>query len=61
MASAMSPSSTVKASVLEMFCTERNSGLIASKTASSTTSSTKGPNSGAENARRRNEFLPKAS
>ena len=46
MASAISPSSTVKTSVLEMFCGERKSGLIAVKTASSTTSRMNGPNSG---------------
>ena len=45
-ASAMRPSSTVKASVLEMFCGDRKSGLIAVKTTSSTTSRTNGPNSG---------------
>ena len=45
-ASAIRPSSTVKASVLEMFCGDRKSGLIAQKTTSSTTSRTNGPNSG---------------
>src|SRR6478672_1177415 len=45
-ASAIRPSSTVKASVLEMFCGDRKSWLKPQKTPISTTSSTKGPNSG---------------
>src|SRR5882757_6104724 len=46
MASAISPSSTVKASVLEMFCGDRKSWLMLQNTEISTTSSTNGPNSG---------------
>ena len=57
MASAMRPSSTVKASVLLMFSSDRNSGLIDQKTTSSTTSRTSGPNSGCEMKRWRNGTL----
>ncbi len=57
MASAMSPSSTVKVSVLLILRTDRKSGLIAVKTASSSTSRTNGPNSGAETIRRRVELV----
>ena len=46
MASAIRPSSTVKASVLLMFCGDRKSWLIAQKTTSSTTSRTKRPEFG---------------
>ena len=46
MASAIRPSSTVKASVFEIFCGDRKSWLNPQKTEISTTSSTKGPNSG---------------
>ena len=45
-ASAMSPSSTVKVSVFETFSADRNDGLIAVNTTSSSTSRTSGPNSG---------------
>ena len=61
MASAIRPSSTVKASVLEMFCGERKLGLIAVKTTSSTTSSTSGPNSGRAIRRRIMELFPSTS
>src|SRR5947209_3692002 len=47
-ASAIRPSSTVNVSVLDMLSTDRKSGLIAVNTASSSTSNTRGPNSGAE-------------
>ena len=56
-ASAMSPSSTVKVSVLLMLRIDRKSGLIAVKTTSSTMSSTNGPNSGAEMSRRSWRFF----
>jgi hypothetical protein len=46
MASAISPSSTVKVSALPMLPSDRNVGLIAVKTISISTSSTKGPSSG---------------
>ena len=46
MASAMSPSSTVKASRLPTLASEMKAGLIAEKTTISKTRSTKGPNSG---------------
>ena len=47
-ASAMSPSSTVKVSALLMFVSDRNAGLIEVKTTSIKTRSTSGPNSGME-------------
>ena len=56
-ASAMSPSSTVKVRVLLILRTDRKSGLIALNTASSITSSTNGPNSGAEMRRRSWDFF----
>ena len=46
MASAISPSSTVKASMLPMLSTDRNAGLICQKTKIMATSRTNGPNSG---------------
>ena len=45
-ASAIRPSSTVKASVLLMFWSDRKPGLIDQKTTSSSASRTSGPNSG---------------
>ena len=60
-ASAIRPSSTVKASVLLIFPGDRKSWLIAQNTNSSTTSSTNGPNSGRAISRcgseRRSKFL----
>ena len=53
-ASAISPSSTVKVSVFEILSGERNDGLIHQKTTSSSTSSTSGPNSGMATKRWRN-------
>src|ERR1700743_2901941 len=61
MASAIRPSSTVKVSVLETLSGERNAELIAAKTAISRTSSTKGPNSGADMKRRRRDGCVKSS
>jgi hypothetical protein len=56
-ARAIRPSSTVKVRVLLMLRIERKSGLMAVKTASSSTNRTNGPNSGAETTRRRVEVV----
>ena len=50
-ASAISPNSTVKASMLPMLRDDRNAGLICQKTRTMTTSRTNGPNSGRDKMR----------
>ena len=51
MASAISPSSTVKASMLPMLRDDKNAGLICQKTNTMTTNRMNGPNSGRDTMR----------